>query len=94
VRTSEPSTATITTSDTRPVTTRLTNSIMACESVADSGVRLPGSQLGHSGHPRPDPVSRTDAPVTTMRARRTTATSAMRRYWLGLTRGRRIGRQS
>ena len=45
---------------------RLTNSILACRSV-DGGTNEV-SQVGQSVQPRPEPVSRTAAPVTTIAA--------------------------
>ena len=65
--------------ETSPVKTRLTNSIMAFTSLAAWGVSRPASQFGHSGHPRPEPLSRTAPPVTMMTATRTMAANAMRR---------------
>ena len=87
-RASDPRTATITATDTTPVIVRLTNSIIAGASVISDGVSRPSSQLGQSVHPRPDPVSRTAAPVTTITANARSANSVIRRYAAGETRGR------
>ena len=62
---------------------------MAGASEISDGVRRPCEQLGQSVQPRPDPVSRTVAPVTTMTARDAAATSVIRRYSAGVS--RRIG---
>ena len=88
-RRSDPSTARITATETSPVKTRLTNSIMAFASLVSRGERLPGEQLGQSGHPRPESVSRTAPPVTMMTASSTAATNVTRRYAAGLKRGSR-----
>ena len=48
---------------TSPETTRLPNSISAC--VLSGGSALP-PHFGQFGHPRPDPVRRTAAPVNTI----------------------------
>ena len=73
-RTSEPSTATMTASDTRPVTTRFANSMFAWTDRDAPEVRWPFVQFGQSGQPSPEPVSRTAAPVTMIAARRIAAT--------------------
>lgn len=49
---------------TTPVTSRFTNSIMAWYS--SEATNWSSSQFGQSLQPRPDPVSRTDAPVITI----------------------------
>ena len=76
-RRNDPSTHTITAIDTAPVNMRLTNSTIAWPPSAPLGVSRPGSQLGQSGQPRPEPVRRTAAPVTMMTARRKPATSTI-----------------
>jgi hypothetical protein len=63
-RTSEPSTAAITATATTPVNSRFTCSIAAW--LLDTSMRRSSLQFGQSSHPRPLPVSRTAAPVTTM----------------------------
>ena len=75
-RTSEPSTANMTASDTRPVIVRFTNSTMAWYS--SGATSWFSSQVGQSEHPRPDPVRRTAAPVTMMNARAISARRVMR----------------
>jgi hypothetical protein len=42
------------------------------------GVKRPAEQFGQSVQPRPEPVNRTVAPVTTMTARETAANSVIR----------------
>ena len=76
-RTNEPSTASITATDTSPVMSRLTNSIMALTS--SGATNWSCSQVGQSEQPSPDPVSRTPAPVTMMNARASAANRVMRR---------------
>ncbi len=49
---------------TAPVTWRFAHSIIPWVSLAERGVKLSGSHSGTVGQPRPDPVSRTAAPVT------------------------------
>ncbi len=56
---------------TTPVSIRLPNSISAW--LESSGVRLVPSQRGQSGQPRPEPVTRTAAPVKTIRVHTTSA---------------------
>ena len=53
---------------TTNVRSRLPNSMPACRSSNGFavGVKLSGSQRGHSAQPRPDPLTRTTPPVTTM----------------------------
>ena len=63
-RLAEPSTAAITASATTPVNSRFPNSIRAWYS--RSATNRSSEQVGQSSHPRPDPVRRTAAPVTTM----------------------------
>ncbi len=94
VRTRLPSTATITAIDTSPVNIRLSDSIHWCESDAAWAVSWPESQFGHDGHPSPDDVSRTAAPVTMMTASRIAATSVICRYAAGLNRGTRMAPRS
>ena len=77
LRASEPSTAAITATDTSPVMSRLPNSIQPWNSA--SGTNRSCSQVGQSEQPRPDPVRRTAAPVTTIPASRTRATPQIRR---------------
>ena len=60
-RRSDPSTARITATDTSPVTVRFTNSTMAWYS--NGATTRSSAQVGQSGQPRPEPVSRTAAPV-------------------------------
>jgi hypothetical protein len=50
---------------------RLPNSTHWCRTAISgwgTGTRLPGKHWGHVGQPRPDPVTRTTAPVTAMPA--------------------------
>jgi hypothetical protein len=61
------------------VKTRFTNSIMALASLAPRGASRPGEQLGQSGQPRPESVSRTAPPVTMMIASSTAAANVTRR---------------
>ena len=49
---------------TSPVNRRLTCSIAAC--VDETSTSRSSLQFGQSSQPRPEPVSRTAAPVTTM----------------------------
>ena len=86
-RHSEPSTARITAADTKPVMVRFVNSIIACFS--NGATRRPSTQFGQSGHPSPDPVSRTAAPLTTIAASDRSAPSVKRRYSFGVIDGRR-----
>src|ERR1700677_3630899 len=48
---------------------------------------LPLKQVGQSGHPRPDPVRRTAAPVRTIRQTATREAMARRRRVVGETTG-------
>ncbi len=67
----------MTMTDTSPVTVRFTNSTRAWYS---SGATIrPSAQVGQSGQPSPDPVTRTAPPVTTMKPRATRATNVIRR---------------
>ena len=77
VRSSEPSAASATATDTTPVIVRFTDSTSAL--YWSGGTTLPRAQVGQSGQPRPDPVRRTAPPVTTMAKRATTAAPVMRR---------------
>ncbi len=72
VRTSDPRTASITATESRPVNVRFTNSTMAWYSTGAT-IRL-FSQVGQSVQPRPDPVRRTAPPVTTITESRNSAT--------------------
>ena len=84
----------ITATDTRPVNSRL--------SVLDGGVLVDGpcawswlfGQLTPDGHPRPEFVRRTAAPVTMMIASSIAATIVIRRYAIGLRCGTRMARRS
>ena len=49
---------------TTPVKSRFTCSIAACPD--DTSTRRSSLQFGQSSQPRPDPVNRTAAPVTTI----------------------------
>jgi hypothetical protein len=60
---------------TTDVITRLENSMMPC--VWSSGVSRVPSQRGHSGHPSPEPVSRTAAPVKTINVHTPSAAKAI-----------------
>ena len=81
MRASDPRTATITTTDTSPVTSRLTYSMVAwpADSWNSWGASLPSAQVGQSGQPRPEPVTRTAPPDTMIAASRTSATNVTRR---------------
>ncbi len=57
--------------DTAPVTVRFTNSMRAW--VSSGATIRPSAQVGQSGQPSPDPVTRTAPPVTTMNPRATGA---------------------
>ena len=57
---------------------------MAWASLDERGVRRPGEQLGQSGHPRPEPLSRTAPPVMMMMAKKIVAAKAIRWKALGL----------
>jgi hypothetical protein len=50
---------------------------MAEVSLALWGAKRPGEQFGQSVHPRPEPVSRTAAPVTMMTHNDSNAASVM-----------------
>ena len=67
----------MTATDTRPVTVRFTNSTMAWYS-SGATTRL-SAHVGQSGQPRPDPVRRTAAPDTMMKASATSAIRVTRR---------------
>ena len=69
--------------DTTPVTRRFTNSIIAGASVISAGVSAPSEQFGQSVQPRPEPVRRTVAPVTTIAISDAAAKKLTRRYALG-----------
>ena len=73
-----PATASITATDTTPVNNRFKNSIMPW-TLSSSGENWPCSHWGQSVQPRPDPVSRTAAPVTTITARATRAATVTTR---------------
>ena len=62
--------------DTTPVNRRFTNSTMGWNS--NSATNWSCSQVGQSEQPRPDPVSRTAAPLTTMVARARSANMVIR----------------
>jgi hypothetical protein len=64
---------------TAPVIRRLTHSTMPWVSLAERGVKLSASQVGQVEQPRPDPVSRTAAPVTMMNTSAASVARAMRR---------------
>src|SRR5690625_3429735 len=51
-----------------PVSVRLPNSMIGWKDISpwNSGVKDPGSHIGHCEQPRPEPVSRTAPPVTMM----------------------------
>lgn len=70
------------TASTRNDSRRLPNSIAmligACESIF-AGTKLSGVQRGQVGQPRPEPVTRTAAPVTVMPTLTTIAARAHRR---------------
>ena len=76
-RTSEPSTARMTATDTSPVISRFTNSTIGWN--CSGATKRSCSHDGQSEQPRPDPVSRTAAPVTMMNAKPSNAKSVMRR---------------
>ncbi len=76
-RTSEPSTARMTATETSPVIDRFTNSTMAWYS--QGATTRSRAHVGQSGQPRPDPVRRTAPPVTMMKARAAAARSVIRR---------------
>ena len=76
-RTSEPSTARITAIDTMPVINRFMNS--TCLWNSSGATNWFCSQSGQSEHPRPEPVSRTAAPVTMMNDSASRANRVMRR---------------
>src|SRR5205814_1900195 len=77
----EPSTAAITPSETRPVKSRLTCSMRWL--ALPTPMSSLGSQFGQSWQPRPEPDSRTAAPVTMIAPSRNRATSVRRRYARG-----------
>ena len=58
---------------------RFTNSTHPWPPVAPRGTSEPSSQVGQVGHPMPEPVSRTAAPVTTIAPSATRAAAVMRR---------------
>ena len=66
---------------------------MALRSEALRGVSRPGSQLGQSGQPRPEPVRRTAPPVTITTASSTATTNVIRRNAAARERGSRIGEE-
>ncbi|NCY16392.1 MAG: hypothetical protein EBX39_06420 [Actinobacteria bacterium] len=76
MRSSEPSTATMTMTETRPVMVRLMNSTMAWYS--SGATYRSDSQVGQSEHPSPEPVSRTAAPVMMMNTSASSASRVMR----------------
>ena len=82
-RIQEPSTAAITARATTPVNSRFRNSISAWYS--RSATKRSSEQVGQSSHPRPEPVRRTAAPVTTMVARAHSANRVSRAYVGGAT---------
>ncbi len=86
IRTRLPRTATITATDTRPVKSRLTCSIVACSLAAPWACSRLFGQLIPTGHPRPELVRRTAAPVTMITASSAAATNVIRRYAAGLSR--------
>ena len=65
------------------VTIRLENSIAPWMPSARCGTKEPGVHSGHVGQPRPDPVSRTTPPVTTMAMFVTRDAQAARRSHVG-----------
>jgi hypothetical protein len=67
---------------TTAVSSRLPNSIAEC--VDSSGVKLVPWQRGQSGQPRPEPVSRTAAPVKTISVQTSSAEAATQRYARGV----------
>ena len=77
-------------SPTSPEISRLPYSIHACVS---SGGTAPPKHFGQSGQPRPEPVSRTAAPVKTISVSAARATSVTRWYCRGVSSGRRTLRR-
>lgn len=65
------------------VSIRLPNSIAPCRPCSGVAMRLSSVHLGQVSQPRPEPVSRTAPPVTTMATLITTAVSAARRRMRG-----------
>src|SRR3954449_2072353 len=59
-----------------------------CPASSGVGVMLPSVHSGQVGQPRPEPVSRTAPPVTTMTPLAITLASAMRETTAGFTRER------
>src|ERR1700685_1469977 len=78
LRKTEPRKAAATPTVRTTVTSRFPNSTRPWN--CSAGVRCPTEHSGQSAHPRPEPVRRTPAPVSTMRAVSTRATTSSR--WL------------
>ncbi len=67
-----------TAAETTQVIMRLPNSMAPCTPMAEVAVRLSSLHLGQVSQPRPEPVSRTAPPVTTMTMLISSAASAAR----------------
>ena len=78
----------MTPTETSPVNSRLICSIAAC--LVATSTSCWSLHRGQSSHPRPEPVSRTAAPVTTMMHSSARATTVIRRYVAGAMPSRRI----
>ena len=63
--------------ETTPVISRLTHSTIGCSSSGATNCSC--SHPGQSEQPRPEPVSRTAAPLTMMKQSATSTTSVIRR---------------
>ena len=64
---------------TRSVSIRLVNSMIPWTPIAAVGARSPPVQVGQVGQPRPEPVSRTAPPVTTISTLATRVANAVQR---------------
>ncbi len=68
-----------TTTHTTSVSIRLVNSMIPWMPIAAVGARSPPVQVGQVGQPRPEPVSRTAPPVTTISTLATRVAKAVQR---------------
>ncbi len=82
----------MTMTDTSPVIMRLPNSIQAWNWQVGAGRRWLRVQVGQSTQPRPEPVSRTAPPVTTISVSSTTDRPVILRYASGVRVGHRHAR--
>lgn len=66
-----------------PVSSLLPNSIAPCSPISEVGASVPVVHIGHSGQPRPEPVTRTIPPPTTIAMAATTDVVAAHRTLRG-----------